>query len=96
MLAAPPHLARWCRRNADCGDDLGAAFLAAGLPSDLAASRRITRWAYQQAEATSAHVWLAKGEVEALEASVEDAAGDGGLRAAATLANVRAAVRDPP
>jgi hypothetical protein len=58
MLAAPPHLERWCRRNADCGDDVGAAFLAAGLPSDLAASRRITRWAYQQAEATGAHVWL--------------------------------------
>jgi hypothetical protein len=67
QLAATDHLERWCRRNEEHGTGLAADFDEHVLPNDVAASQRITRWAYAQAEATATPVWIAKGRYETLD-----------------------------
>jgi hypothetical protein len=65
-LAAPVHLARWCVRNDRDGDALAAAFSKRGVVQDLAVTRRVAGWAYGQAEATAARVWVQNDELVGL------------------------------
>ncbi len=65
-LAAPVHLSRWCTRNEQAGADLAAEFARRGVAQDLAITRRIAGWAYGQAEATAAQVWVRKDELVGL------------------------------
>lgn len=57
-LAAVPHLERWSLRNADHGTALAAEFSSLQLAHDLPATRRIARWAYDQADSAHAQVWV--------------------------------------
>ena len=68
-LAACDHLDRWCRRNAELGEQLSAAFTRSGLVHDLEASRRVARWAYAQTAASDGHVWVEKSLLIALDPS---------------------------
>jgi HNH endonuclease len=67
MLAAVAHLERWCLRNEEHGPQLGMLFGERGLFHDLAASYRVTSWAYTSAEHAHAQVWLAQKEVVPLD-----------------------------
>ena len=62
LLASGRHLAHWERRLEDSGADLGTAFSAAGVVHDLRASQSVTKWAYEQAEASDAQVWEGGGK----------------------------------
>jgi 5-methylcytosine-specific restriction endonuclease McrA len=63
MLAASPHLQRWSERNRTIGSELGRRFDDHGLLHDVAASDRITWWAYENAERAQTQVWIAKKEL---------------------------------
>ena len=58
MLGAPAHLAHWVKRNRELGADLAARLSPAGFLDDQAAALQVARWAYRQAEATSAQLWV--------------------------------------
>jgi len=58
-LAAVRHLERWCERNEVLGASLARDLDDEGLPHDLAASKRIAVWAYEQADVAGARLWLA-------------------------------------
>ena len=58
MLGAPAHLAHWVKRNRESGADLAARLSPAGFLDDQAAALQVARWAYRQAEATSAQLWV--------------------------------------
>lgn len=58
MLSAPAHLAHWVKRNRESGADLAARLSPAGFLDDQAAALQVARWAYGQAEATSAQLWV--------------------------------------
>jgi hypothetical protein len=58
MLGAPAHLAHWVKRNRELGADLAARLSPAGFLDDQAAALQVARWAYGQAEATSAQLWV--------------------------------------
>ena len=58
MLTAPAHLAHWVKRNREVGADLAALLSPAGFLDDLPAALQVARWAYGQAEATSAQLWV--------------------------------------
>lgn len=62
-LAAYEHLVRWCSRNHDHVDALVQAFEHEGVRYDLEASKHIARWAYEQAEAAGAQLWLRRKDV---------------------------------
>jgi hypothetical protein len=65
-LAAMPHLERWSVRNADQGAALAAEFSSLQLAHDLAATCRIARWAYDQAESAQAQVWVTGKQLVAM------------------------------
>lgn len=56
-LAAFSHLKSWSVRNQQLGQALTDSFHQAGLPSDLAATRRIAFWAYARLEASGGFCW---------------------------------------
>jgi hypothetical protein len=58
MLGAPAHLAHWVKRNRELGVDLATRLSPAGFLDDQAAALQVARWAYRQAEATSAQLWV--------------------------------------
>ena len=58
MLGAPAHLAHWVKRNRELGADLAARLSPAGFLDDQPAALQVARWAYRQAEATSAQLWV--------------------------------------
>jgi len=58
MLCAPAHLAHWVKRNRELGDDFAARLSPAGFLDDQAAALQVARWAYRQAEGTSAQLWV--------------------------------------
>ena len=58
MLTAPAHLAHWVKRNRELGADLAARLSPAGFLDDQPAALQVARWAYRQAEATSAQLWV--------------------------------------
>jgi hypothetical protein len=67
-LAAFEHLDRWCRRNLREGKALAEAFIAARIFADRTASVRITRWAYEQIEASAGLVWASGEKMVPLDA----------------------------
>jgi 5-methylcytosine-specific restriction endonuclease McrA len=58
MLAAEEHLARWTERNQLYWGDIQAACLTANIRVDLDASVQIAEWAYGQAVAVGAMLWV--------------------------------------
>ena len=58
MLCAPAHLAHWVKRNRELGAGLAARLSPAGFLDDQGAALQVARWAYRQAEATSAQLWV--------------------------------------
>ena len=67
-LAAFENLALWCQRNHRDGKALSEAFIAAGIFADRTASVRITRWAYEQIDASGGLVWLSGEQMVPLDA----------------------------
>ncbi len=65
-LAATEHLARWSERNRTAGVFLNERFDEAKIVHDKENSRRITRWAYQQAATMRAMTWLKRDRLELL------------------------------
>lgn len=59
------HLARWSERNRHFADDIVAA-LKDRLPCDVACTKRIAFWAYEQTENASGLTWLRGDELLAL------------------------------
>src|SRR5262249_35353909 len=66
-LAALQHLERWCQRNHRRAEDLSKAFARSKIFADRAASVRITRWAYEQIEATNGLVWISGEQMSPLD-----------------------------
>jgi hypothetical protein len=60
LLASIEHLERWCLRNTERDGVLADGFSARRLVHDLAASRAITRWAYELAEQSGSKVWQSR------------------------------------
>ena len=58
MLGAPAHLAHWVKRNRELGAVLAARLSPAGFLDDQPAALQVARWAYGQAEATEAQLWV--------------------------------------
>lgn len=65
-LAAFMHLEKWARRNGDHGANMSAAFRERLLPSDLAATTTVARWAYRRAEAVGGATWILNDKLEPL------------------------------
>lgn len=62
-LAALEHLERWCDRNEIHGAELSRDFRERNIVHDEPASRRVTAWAYSQAQASGSFVWLRGNEL---------------------------------
>ena len=62
LLASAEHLERWWIRNAERERILTERFTEQRLVHDLAASRQITRWAYELAEQSGSKVWRSRSE----------------------------------
>jgi hypothetical protein len=62
-LPACDHLATWTERNARFGEQIGKALEERGIVSQLAASNRVTQWAYGQTEAAHGLTWSRAVEV---------------------------------
>jgi 5-methylcytosine-specific restriction endonuclease McrA len=62
-LAAEEHLAKWLRRNGEHSRVLDTFFRQHGVVGDLPGSTQVARWAYEQAEASGAHVWVGGDDV---------------------------------
>lgn len=58
MLAAPAHLTHWIQRNRKVGPELTDRLSPAGFLDDPLAALQVARWAYRQAETTSAQLWV--------------------------------------
>ena len=67
-LPACEHLAAWTERNATYGDQMRDALERRGIVTDLAASNRVTAWAYGQTEAAGGLTWLRGDEMVRLPA----------------------------
>ena len=52
-LPACEHLVRWAERNAEYGAQIERELTGRGVVAELAASNRVTQWAYAQTEASS-------------------------------------------
>jgi hypothetical protein len=57
-LPACEHLAVWGERNARYGDQLAKELVQRGVVAELAASKRVTEWAYAQTEVANGLTWL--------------------------------------
>lgn len=84
-LAAEDHLHSWVARNDRSSCELSQFFDEKGIQSNLSSSMQITRWAYEQAANSGAHVWVAGDKTKPLGGYwrswfVKDL--DGGLMAA--------------
>ena len=58
FLADIKHLAKWNEEHLGESGELTNAFVDAGLVQDKVRSRHVAIWAYEQGEATGAHVWM--------------------------------------
>lgn len=58
FLASVDHLAKWNESNLLEDDELTNAFTDAGLVQDKVRSKHVAIWAYDQGEASGAHVWM--------------------------------------
>ena len=81
-VAAVQHLDRWCERNVRRRAELEQRFDGARLLHDLPSTWQVTRWAYAQAEASGAQVWLASSDALTLLAPDWRAVLDGAAGAA--------------
>lgn len=68
FLADVEHLAKWNEDNLRDSGELTNAFVDAGLVQDKDRSRHVAIWAYEQGEASGAHVWAHKNEPRRLRA----------------------------
>ncbi len=75
-LAAVEHLERWCERNVKHGAELSWVFRERNIVHDERASRQITIWAYSQAYAAGAMVWVGGNELVALTPTWELLSGE--------------------
>lgn len=66
-LAATVHLRRWVGRIEDRGTDLATAFDAREIVHDATASFRVMSWAYANAEASHAQLWLTADAYEPID-----------------------------
>jgi hypothetical protein len=71
-LPACEHLERWAERNAEYGGQIERELLQRGVVAELAASNKVTQWAYAQAEAASALTWVRADEMVPLAAGWRD------------------------
>jgi HNH endonuclease len=67
-LPACEHLERWVARNEEYGAQIATELTGRGVVAELAASNRVTQWAYSQAEAASALTWVQADEMVPLDA----------------------------
>jgi hypothetical protein len=58
FLADVDHLAKWNEENLGESGELTDAFVDAGLVQDRVRSKHVAIWAYEQGEASGAHVWM--------------------------------------
>jgi 5-methylcytosine-specific restriction endonuclease McrA len=65
-LPACEHLVAWAARNAEYGEQLGQQLVQRGVVTELAASNRVTAWAYAQTEAVGGLTWLRADQMEPL------------------------------
>jgi 5-methylcytosine-specific restriction endonuclease McrA len=68
-LAAEDHLGHWLRRNAEWPDQLRNFFEEKGILNNLTTSAQITKWAYETAELSRAHVWVKNNEVRPISSN---------------------------
>jgi hypothetical protein len=80
-LAAVKHLERWCERNIKHGQELVRAFQERNIVHDERASWQITAWAYSQAQAADAMVWLRGNELVELSPDWEQIVQQSNLKA---------------
>ena len=64
LLASVTHLEHWAQRNSMYGDDLSEQFNQLGIVHNMDTSVSVAKWAYQQAEITHSHLWVAKDSLE--------------------------------
>ena len=69
FLAAPSHLDNWHKRNQLYGKSLGQAFDEHGILHNLEATRKITSWAYSQAQFAGANLWLKSSDLIPIDPS---------------------------
>ena len=62
LFASTEHLGRWWKRNVERERLLTERYTEQRLVHDLAASRAITRWAYELAERSGSKVWRSRSE----------------------------------
>jgi hypothetical protein len=67
-LPACEHLARWAERSAEYGAQIERELTGRGVVAELAASNRVTQWAYAQTEAASGLTWVQEDEMVPLSA----------------------------
>jgi len=72
FLAARCHLEKWQKRNHVHGTTLGQEFDAQGILHNRKATEKIAIWAYSQAEAASANLWLRKDDVSPIDPGWRD------------------------
>lgn len=67
-LPAYDHLSAWAERNTEFGDQIESAMNDCGMIADLAISKRVTQWAYEQTEIAAGLTWLRADEMVPLAA----------------------------
>jgi hypothetical protein len=72
FLADIEHLAKWNEDNLLESGELTNAFVDAGLIQDKIRSRHVAIWAYEQGEASGAHVWAQGNDPRRLRAAWRD------------------------
>jgi hypothetical protein len=68
LLPSYGHLESWTERNTSFGDQIRKALEESGMTAELAASNRVTHWAYSQTEAAHGLTWLRADELVPLGA----------------------------
>ena len=66
-LAARPHLERWIERLTRHGDNLIEIGFTAGISTDIEAYFHVMHWAYGNAVAGGASVWLEQGKYQSVD-----------------------------
>ena len=60
------HVERWYVSNIERADELAERCAAVSLAHDVARTRAVAWWAYEQGERAGAHAWIRGDEVERL------------------------------
>jgi len=71
-LAAKPHLERWLAHVGTHSDDLREIGAAAGIVSDVRASRAVATWGYRSGLTAGSSAWLKSQAYETINASYMD------------------------